>query len=237
MLNKILVLVPLFGLLATTLLSAQVVMPKDWSAEKIEGSRYLSYDYHSGNPFLSDKFVKGEIEFLDGKKIEDLQLRYSEYRDELIYFNTSISAQIIIDKTSLRGFSLTDELGIRRIFRQQYYTGYLPGNRFFEVLDNGEISLLAYRLVILESCITYRDINGRLNSMSYDKEYSYYLYNPKKGYQLIKITRNSLLSLFAKSNQILVKKILRKNKLYITDESSFVKAWNLVKENGIKVNY
>ena len=72
--------------------------------------------------------------------------------------------------------------------------------------------------------------------MSYQKDYSYFFYSPKKGYTFVRISKSSLLSKFDKTDQILVKKILRKNRLTASDEISFVKAWNLIKENGIKIN-
>ncbi|NEW85242.1 MAG: hypothetical protein GZ094_23155 [Mariniphaga sp.] len=73
--------------------------------------------------------------------------------------------------------------------------------------------------------------------MSYQLAYNYYLYNSKKGYELIRLNQNSLLSNFDKLTQKLVKKILRKNNVRVTDERSFVIAWNLLKENGIIVNF
>ena len=237
MANRILYIITFFGLLAVTSIQAQEQMQKKWNAEKIKGTRQIPYANYSGSPFLNDKFATGEIEFLDGSKMGNLGLRYSSYRDEIIYYNTAISAQIIIDKISLKGFSFTDEEGVKRVFRRQYYDGYLPGERYFEVLSDGDISLLVYRKVVLQVCPTYNDDAGILKNMSYQLAYNYYLYNSKKGYELIRINKSSLLSKFDKPTQKTVKKILRKNKINIDDESSFIMAWNLLKENGIIFNY
>jgi len=235
MANRILFVIILFGFLAAKFVSAQEVLPKNWNTEKIRGTRLIPYASFSGTPYLNDKFVKGEIEFLDGTKVSGIGLRYSSYRDELIYYNTVISAQIIIDKISLKGFSFTDGDRVRRIFRQQYYDGFLNGNRFFEVLSDGDVSVLAYRKVVLLNCALYTDESGKQKNMSYEPAYNYYLYNAKNGYESIRIGKNSLLTKFDKPVQKMVKKILRKNKVTITDEKSFVRAWNLIKENGIKI--
>jgi len=235
--NRILYIITFFGLLAATSLHAQEEFTKKWTAEKIKGTRQIPYGAYSGFPFLNDKFANGEIEFLDGSKMDSLGLRYSSYRDEIIYYNTTIGAQIIIDKISLNGFSFTDETGNKRVFRRQYYDGFLPGHRYFEILSDGEISLLVYRKVVLQVCPPYNDNAGSLKNMSYQQAYNYYLYNSKKGYELIRINKNSLLSKFDKLTQKLVKKILRKNKVLINDEQSFVTAWNLLKENGITINF
>lgn len=234
--NKIYILALLVLLSAQSIVGQQTVT-KDWNSEKIRGARLVPYLTLNGNPFLTDKYVIGEIEFADGEKIGNLNLRYSAFQDEVIYFNTSITAQIIIDKKSLRGFSFIDADRLLRTFRQQYYTGFLPGNRYFEVLSDGEISLLVYRKVVLQTCPVYNDLSGTPKNMEYQKSYTYFLYNHKKGYEQIRISRNSLFSKFDKPNLKLVKKILRGNKVVIKDETGFLKAWNLIKKNGIKVNF
>lgn len=237
MANRILYIISLFSLLATTPIQAQQELLKKWNAEKIKGTRQIPYSSFSGSPFLNEKFSTGEIEFLDGTKMDNIGLRYSSYRDEIIYYNTAISAQIIIDKISLNGFSFTDENGIKRVFRRQYYNGYSPGERYFEVLSDGDIALLVYRKVVLQICLPYNDNAGTLKNMSYQEAYNYYLYNRKKGYELIRINKSSLLSKFDKSTQKTVKKILRKHRVMIEDEQSFIKAWNLLKENGITFSF
>lgn len=237
MTNRILTIytVTLISLLATFSVSAQEKMPKNWDTEKIRGARHLPYPSASGFPYLNDRFSPGEIEFVSGKKVTNIGLRYSSYRDEIIYYNTDIAAQIAIDKISLNGFSFTDVNGIKRVFRRQFYDGYLSNDRYFEVLSDGEITLLAYRKIDLLICPTYNDESGRLKNMSYQNNYSYFLYAKDKGYIPVKINRSSLLSKFDKPTQKIVKKLLRKNGVQIIGEPGFIRAWNLIKENGIKI--
>jgi hypothetical protein len=230
-------IVTYIGFLGSVTVSAQENLPKYWDSEKIKGTTNYPYPAAAGHPYLTEKFVRGEIEFPDGTKISDIQMRYSEYRDEIIYYNNIISAQIIIDKISLKGFSFTDSMRVKHVFRQQYYNGFSPGNRFFEVLVDGEVSLLAYRKVVLETCAPYSDVFGRLNNMSYQETFAYYLYHPRKGYESIRINKNSFLTLFSKPNQIQVKKILRKNGVKLNSEEGLVKAWKLIKEKQIEVWY
>ncbi|NEW85241.1 MAG: hypothetical protein GZ094_23150 [Mariniphaga sp.] len=100
MANRIIYIITFFGLMATTSLTAQELFQK-WNPEKIKGTHQIPYPAYSGFPFMTDKFIIGEIEFTDGTKMDSLGLRYSSYRDELIYYNAAISSQIIIDKISL----------------------------------------------------------------------------------------------------------------------------------------
>lgn len=233
--HKISIIILLLCWLSVSLLSAQEDLPNNWNSEKIKGTRYVPNDFYQGNPFLTDNFVPGVIEMEDGTTIGSLQLRYNTYRDELIYFNAEISTQIVIDKISLSGFSLTDDKGIQRNFRQFQYAGYLSGNRYFEMLSKGNVSLLAFRKIVLQDCPAYYNESGKLKNMSYQEAYSYYLYNPQTGYELIKPDLSSLLSKFDQPNQKRVRKLLRENKIRIRDEKSFVKGWNLISDNKIAV--
>jgi hypothetical protein len=227
-------LVIFLGLVSATTLRAQNRVPRNWNAEKIKGTRFILYPPAKGQPFLNDKYLSGEIELADGFKIDNLKLRYSSYRDELIYFNPEISAQIVIDKATLRGFTIMDGAGAKRIFSLQYYGGYSPGLHFFEVLSDGKIKLLAFRKVVLELCVPYNDIAGRLNNVDYQEAYSYYFYHPEKGYELIRPNKKSLLSKFNQPDQKQIKTILRKSGIKIAGEESFVKAWSVIVEKGIE---
>ena len=239
MANRILTIyiVSLFSLLLTTSVLAQENMPKNWDTEKIRGARHLPYPSAAGFPYLNDRFASGEIEFLSGIKVGNIGLRYSSYRDEIIYYNTAVNTQIEIDKISLKGFSYIDENGNKRIFRRQHYDGYSSNERFFELLSDGEISLLVYRKVALQICSSYTDDAGKLKNMSYQNDYTFYFYAKDKGYEQVKITKSSLLSKFDKTTQKAVKRLLRKDGVQISDETSFIHAWNLIKENGIKVTF
>jgi hypothetical protein len=131
---------------------------------------------------------------------------------------------------------MMDERGIKRTFRQQAYDGPMPGNRFFEILSEGDVSLLVHRKVLLLTCPIYGEV-GKEKNISYQEAYNYFLFNKEKGYKLVKISKNSLFSLFDATNQKLAKKLLRKNNVTIRDENSFVKAWNLLKENSFNVRF
>ena len=231
MTKKILFIFILFGLLAIGPLTAQDKKQKMWNSEKIKGTQFIAYPPYAGTPYLNEKFVLGEIELTDGTTIREIGLRYSSFQDELIYYNKFVSKQIVIDKISLNGFSFDTGNGVKRIFRSQDYDVNFHEQRFFEVLSDGKISLLAYRKVDLETCETSYSKFG----LAYQPSYRYYLYSAEKGYSPVKLTRNSLLSKFDKPNQKLIKRILRKNYVQITDETSFVKAWNLVNESGIRM--
>jgi hypothetical protein len=215
--------------MALVSVTAQETSHTNQQGEKIRGFRFTPYPNYPGSPFLNDKFLLGEIEFTDGNKISNIGLNYGTYRDELIYYNTSIATQIVIDITSLNGFNFRDTKGRKRVFRRQYFTGSFKGNCYFEVLSDGSCSVLAYRKVNLEASTAYYSRTG----MAYQPAYSYYLFDKTKGYSPININRKSLLTKFGKPDQKVIKKTLRKNGVIIVDEESFIRAWDLITEKGM----
>lgn len=225
-------LILFLGMLSTSDLLAQNSETVNQSVDKIRGARFMPYPNYTGKPYLYDRFIFGEIELTDGTKISNIGLSYSCYRDELIYYNTDISAQIVIDKLSLKGFSLKEANGKQRMFRRMQGTGFNKEQRYYEILFEGKTSLFVYRKVNLESCDTYYSKSG----LAYQPAYIYYLYSAEKGFSALNPTRNSLLSKFSKSNQKIVKKLLRKNGIFITDEANFIKAWMLIAEKDIKID-
>jgi len=214
---------------------AQQVPVKNWDFEKIKGTRFLPYPSYTGFPFLTDTWVPGKIELKDGVVIDSLNLRYSSFKDELVYYNPTISSQIVIDKISLNSFSYTDNEGNIHIFRKQYYDNFGKGDRFFEVLSDGETKLLAYRKVILETTQPYKEEKGILKNMMYGLDYSYYFYSPQNGYTSVRMNKMALLSKFDKVSQKAIKKLLRKHGIRVSDQGSFTMAWKVIEQEGYKV--
>lgn len=214
---------------------AQEIPASNWSVEKIKGTRFLPNPSYDGQPFLTDNFMPGKIELSDGVVIDSLNLRFNSFKDELVYYNQSNTAQIVIDKPSLNGFEFTGKDGITHVFRKQYYGNYGKGDRFFEVLSNGETDLLAYRKVSLNTSSIYKDAQGKLKNMVYDKNYQYYFYSPEKGYTSVRMNRTALLLKFDKASQKPIKKLLRKTGIRVTGETSFINAWKMIEKEGYKV--
>ena len=214
---------------------AQQPLDDKWDAGKIKGIRFLPYSLYNGDPFLTEDWCLGKIEFTNGDIADSLSLKYSSYKDELIYYNRDIWTMITIDKASINGFTFTDIDGRTRTFIKQYFDNFAKSYRFFEVLSSGEISLLAYRKVILNTTSAYHDNNGNLKNMAYDTSYQFYFYSPEKGYTLVRMNLASLLSKFDKTQQTPIKKLLRKNKIRIQDQYSFIQAWKAIEKEGYKI--
>ena len=230
--HKLFYIILSFGFFVSSTLFAQLKGLSNQTTEKIRGTRFVPSPNHGGKPYLYDKFMVGEIEFNDGTKIQNIGLNYSTYLDELIYYNPAITSQIQIDKISLKGFSFIDDYAKNRVFRRQFCAP-LNSECYLEILSQGKISLLVYRKFNLEQCETYISKTG----LAYQPAFIYFIYNEDNKYTQVNLSRNSLLSKFNKPDQKLVKKALRKNGIYISDESSFIRAWKLIEQSGIPISF
>jgi hypothetical protein len=214
---------------------AQEPLNRNWDAGKIKGVRNLTNPSYTGFPFLNDTWDPGKVYFTNGEIADSLNLRYSSFKDELVYYNKAITSQIVIDKISLNGFMFTDKMNRARVFRKLYYDGFIKGDRFFEVLSEGQTDLLAFRRVSLAGTSVYKDEAGFLKNMVYNNDYQFYFYSPENGFTSVRINQGGLLAKFKKEEQIQIKKLIRKNKIRIFGEESFVRAWKVVEKEGYKV--
>jgi hypothetical protein len=236
MTTRILYLLIFAGLFSHSgMTNAQETYNQRWDKQKIKGVRHIAYPTYTGLPFLTDVWVPGQIEFSNGEFADSLFLRYSAFKDELLYYNKTLSSQIVIDKESINGFSFTEPNGNLRTFRKQYYDGFLKGDRYFEILSKGETDLLVYRKRTLTTTTPYKDEQQILKDQEYTNSYQFYFYSPGKGYALVRPNLNAFLDTFSEADQKPVKKLLRKNRVRISNEESLVLAWKIVERAGYKV--
>ena len=223
----------LITMMCSLLVSAQYGPSDYWNVEKIKGTRFISYPIYHGNPFLFDGWQTGTVILNSNTEIGNLMLKYSALTDELIYFNKSARAQIIIDKRSIKSFSLTDNYANTRIFRKQPYTNAIDSERFFEVLYHGQFDVLVFHSAKMLDCKPYKDESGTIKNSHYVAFHNDYLYTPDKGYRSVKPNKSSLLLKFSKNKRKSIKKLLREHGVGIVDQASFIHACELIDREGI----
>ncbi len=203
-----------------------------WDSEKIRGTLFKSYGYYDGNPFFTKEWKLGSVQLSGGENIDSLNLKYSSYKDELIYYNTVAGAQVQIDKRAISSFWSPDDSGHECFFRKQYYDRYPHGDRFFQVLYDGNIDFVCSRKVDLISCSPYYGENGILKNQIYVLSPSFFFYSPEKGYCPVRPTKRSLLLQFSNDKKKEVRRLLRKQHEAVVDEYSFATVWAVLDKAG-----
>lgn len=106
------------------------------------------YEGVKGFPFLFNKWIKGEISFLDGKTKLSIPIKYDIYKDEVRVLSAKDS-MILLDGSVASFTLLKDNKPL--VFRYLVFTdknGFLQ-NGFFQVLYEGKWKLFARKKVNL----------------------------------------------------------------------------------------
>jgi hypothetical protein len=129
-------------------ISNQTLDPK--MVEVIDGIATVHYSMNSsalnGSPYLTDEFVPGTMETLNGTVIEGLKYRYNIYNDEM-QFIVGEDTAVINKPLALRSIEMD-----RKKFAYEVYkvSDQMVAAGYFELISEGEMSLLFRRNLELE---------------------------------------------------------------------------------------
>jgi len=104
----------------------------------------IHYTDVKGSPFLADNWTKGKVKLADGESFDDMDLKYDQVTDQLIFKN-SVGAAMAFAKP-VNEFTLVS-VGSPGIESILFRNGYKPINgntakTFYQVLSDGETPLL-----------------------------------------------------------------------------------------------
>lgn len=104
----------------------------------------VQYTDVQGSPFLVDTWTKGKVKLSDGEIFEDLDLKYDQVADQLIFKNSVGAAMTFVKQVN--EFNLLNPGG-PDILPMLFRNGYRPvngntANTFYQVLSDGETPLL-----------------------------------------------------------------------------------------------
>ena len=177
------------------------------------------------------KWVNGEIIFVDGEVFNDIDLRYHAFDDELIVYNKHNSKPFVVDKFRVKEF-IFDDNGVRKKFVRLNLTKDDTLGKYFEMLVEGESSLLAFRYIAERKVDAYIDKSGIKRDTEYWAKNNYYVYSPESGSHKMTPKRKSFYTTFPNHKKE-IRKIFRQARLLIKDESSMVNAFQLLQNKNV----
>ncbi len=151
------------------------------------------YEGVKGSPYFTEEWSTGNIYFVDGTEIIQIDIRFNIYKDELEFKNSTSGQIFVIDKNRIKGFRLHEPV-------DSLYFEYLtlkpdkPGERsFIQVLYNGETRLLLKH----KKQFIQADYKGAYASGNKYDEYrddkDYYLAKDNLTVQKIRLNKKALL--------------------------------------------
>ncbi|WP_319592357.1 hypothetical protein [uncultured Draconibacterium sp.] len=178
-----------------------------------------------------DDWVPGSVTFVDGNVHENMQLRYQAFEDELISYNENGRFLYLVEKELVKSFSFKDGLTTRKFVRLTQDNNQQT-NMYLEELYKADLSLLVNWYIYEQTVSPYVDRNGITRAVDYQLHKDYYLYTEEDGLNKIRLNKRALYTQFPEQKKE-IRKLLRKNNLFINGELSMVKALNLLQENNL----
>ena len=124
--------------------NAQGTMTKKSAIQHITGEPFVHY-YATieGVPFYQGGWLTGSVTMKSGETYNGLQLRYDDYKDDLIYQNNVTNSVIIIDKNSIEQFTLTLPNGKTETFKPIEHKNLSnQSGRYFAIILEDTLSVI-----------------------------------------------------------------------------------------------
>lgn len=202
-------------------ISNQTIDPK--LVEVIDGIATVHYDLSSspmnGSPYLTDEFVPGTMETLNGTVIEGLTYRYNIYNDEM-QFIVGEDTAVINKPLALRSIEMD-----RKKFTYEVYQAseQMVAAGYFELISEGEMSLLFRRKLELEYDNYVPNYGGGGGSKEFmlKKDDNYYV--KLEGEAARKIyNRKDFLNAIPKDLQSRAKQFIKEHKISVRKENELL---------------
>lgn len=185
-----------------------------------------SYVDVQGSPYLQDEWTKGSIEFTNGKAYKEVELKYDQVRDVLLFKNEK--GEPFEFSQLVKSFSLTDRKDNRQLL---FRNGYSPvkgttAASYFEILADGPVQLLLRKSKKIREDKPY----GSATTVRAVEEYVNY-YISKNGTPVnIKKNEKAVLEAIGGDSAAL-EAYIRSNKLNLKNDEDLVKL--IVYYNGL----
>jgi len=197
---------------------------------KLTGTIYVLTPKSNSNYFLHDDWFDGSITLEDEDVFEDLKLRYQAFDDELVVYNNNLRNLFVIDKEKVKSFTVKTSAKNQK-FVKYFFEGYPKGDRYFEVLYDGQRKMLAYHEILEEKTRPYVDQFGIMKDTYFRLNTNYYMYSPEIGFQRIRLRRASLLNHFSE-NKREIRRMLRRYNVDVFEEEGMIRAFGILDESG-----
>lgn len=200
---------------------------------KLRGEIYRISAVSNDLFFLQKEWKDASITLMDGDVFENVRLRYLAYGDEIIAYNDNVRTLFKIDKETVKEFSYKNEGTNEEIkFIKFCSPGVAKGCKYYQELYSGNSKLLAFHYVEEIKVNPYTDKSGILRDSEFKLNTSYFLSNDTHNLLKIQRKRRSFVKNFPEHKKE-IKRILRKNKVYITNHNSLIQAFTLFDDVGI----
>lgn len=194
---------------------------------KLTGEIYYLSPVSNANYFLQKDWEDGTIILKDGDVFENMRMRYMAYGDELVAYNVNNRTLFVVDKSIVKEFIFYSHSETGKLTEQKFINidslNLLFNKSYFHELYSNTSKLLCFYQVEQNKVSPYIGVGGKMYDIEFRLKTMYYILSNEKGLEKIQLRNRSLFNIYPEHKKE-IKKILRKNKINITDESSVIQA-------------
>lgn len=194
---------------------------------KLTGEIYYISPLSNTSYFLQKDWEEGSITLKDGDVFENMRMRYMAFGDELVAYNVNNRSLFVVDKSTVKEFVFYSQLEKGGSAQQKFInldSLHLLFNRtFFQELYSGTSKLLCFHQMEQIKVSPYIGVGGKLYDVEYRLKTIYYILSKENGLSKIQLKNRSLYSLNIEHKKE-IKRLLRKNRINISSESSAIQA-------------
>ena len=175
---------------------------------KLTGFKY-NYDAHSSaHYFFQPDWYSGTLLTREGETHEGIRLRYDAFNDELIAYNENIKGLFVVDKFRVNEFTIRHPRSGDQVFRRLPLTAMGQKEHYYQVLYEGNITLLRRNRIIEKKTSLYKNKYGKLDNRDYVLVQVSFIITPDNEVLRIFPGRRSITGLFPDRKKE-VRKVLR----------------------------
>ena len=187
--------------------------------------------FENANHFLMNEWHKGALVLEGGSRLENVNLKYNAFSDQLYVYNNLIKKAFIADKETVESFEINNQANVRQVFKKFYSGEKEQQARYYRVLFTGKHFLLAFHRITEAKTSLHTDVFGVVRDTEFRKTVTYYMYESSSGYRKILPKRKSFLSL-SQQNKLQLKNLFKKYGIRNFDEDEMIKAIGLMEAQG-----
>lgn len=198
----------------------------------LSGEVYRPAKNYSGDSWYTPGWLIGSVETFNGEAYSGLQLRYNSFLDELFWITPGSNSHVMLDKNTIKGFSLVFRNGDTELFRQVFIsdpvTG-VPQGHYARVLfdDNGVTLYGLFHQRLSSRSETIHAGAGSAHLRILTNSTSWFLSTPDGKLRPVRTRNRAFLNSFG-SDRDAVRQVLRANNLRVRDQATLIHAARLI---------
>lgn len=202
---------------------------------KLTGEIYYISPLSNTSYFLQRDWEEGTIILKDGDVFENMRMRYMAFGDELVAYNANNRSLFVVDKSTVKEFIFYSKSENGGLAQQKFINldslHLLFNKTFFQELYSGTSKLLCFHQMEQIKVSPYIGVGGKLYDVEFRLKNMYFILSQEKGISKIQIKNRSIYTVYPEHKKE-IKKLLRKSRINVSDESSAIQAVEVLDSAG-----